>query len=261
MPFGWNLSSLWYHLLEQPVRAWIQQQGIQLAWFVDDILILGRSKEETKLNTAKVIRLFNSLGLKINMSKSQTTPTQQIEYLGQLIDLQNNHVAPLEPKRMAAQRATARFLQGHKIPPKFLAKVAGILLDQLKGNPALHSVPQQLMQWAAKLAASNKNMSPAKAWSLPTLKHPNLQSLLKEASTTVSSSHPRVLRPSSSQEYILQTDASDFGWEASLWNNGKEIKCAGLTWTPNQSQLHSTHKEALATSLALKFLGPLIPPR
>ena len=31
MPFGWNLSSLWSHLMSQPIKAKLHQMGIQLA--------------------------------------------------------------------------------------------------------------------------------------------------------------------------------------------------------------------------------------
>ena len=53
MPFGWNLSSLWSHLMSQPIKAKLHQMGIQLAWFVDDILILGTS---AKISSTKRLR-------------------------------------------------------------------------------------------------------------------------------------------------------------------------------------------------------------
>jgi hypothetical protein len=50
MPFGWNLSSLWSHLMYQSIKAKLHQMGIQLAWFLDNIFILGTSAEGANMD-------------------------------------------------------------------------------------------------------------------------------------------------------------------------------------------------------------------
>jgi len=117
MPFGWNLSSLWSHNLAKPVMAALHQQGIILTWFVDDLLILGRTKQETESHTAQVINLLTRLGLKVNFQKSQLQPAQQVDYLGQRLDLLNNTISPLDQKRQATINALQCCLKGQKCPP------------------------------------------------------------------------------------------------------------------------------------------------
>ena len=263
MPFGWNLSSMWSHLLSQPVRSHIQQMGIKLAWFVDDILILGHTKSDAEQKTAQVIHLLTRLGLRINEQKSSTEARQVVEYLGQILDLTTNTLSPVPEKREASHRAAKLCLRGRRAPARFVARVAGMLLEQRKSNPALHGYPQQIMRCAAQMAATNLQQGTAnnrfKAWNAPTFKSPELQDLLKEASHCLQSPIPRVFRATTNLRYQLNTDASDLGWGATLKTQGKEVKAAGLPWTNNQKGLHSTHKEALATALAVKFLAPYIP--
>ena len=262
MPFGWNLSSQWSHVMSQPIKAWLHQMGIKLAWFVDDILILGTSKEDVLNKTSQTIHLLTRLGLKVNIAKCSLEPAQEVDYLGQRINLATNTLSPLPNKTQACQRAVRKCLKGHKTPPRFVAKVAGMLLDQAKGNPALHGYPQQLMRLAAQMASFHNNPQAKnvyQAWNAPQHKTELTQELLDESLRCLQQTTPKVFRATSNLRYLLSTDASDLGWGASLSLEGKEIKSAGLMWTRNQQHLHSTHKEALATSLAMKFLLPFVP--
>ena len=261
MPFGWNLSSLWSHLMSQPIKAKLHQMGIQLAWCVDDILIFGTSAEDVLHKTAQTINLLTSLGLKLSINKCSLTPTQEVEYLGQRINLATNAISPTQEKMEATQRAVKASLKGLKIPPRFVAKVAGMLLEQTKCNPCLHGYPQQIMRYAAQMASFPCSKAPNvyQAWSAPQVKSPELQELLTESLNCLNQTIPRIFRATSHLRYLIYTDASDLGWGASLKTEGKEIKSAGLMWTAKQRLLHSTHKEALATSLAIKFLIPYVP--
>ena len=45
LPFGLKSSPVWAHRLSKTVITWARQQGFRLAWYVDDVLILGTSRE------------------------------------------------------------------------------------------------------------------------------------------------------------------------------------------------------------------------
>ena len=83
MPFGWNLSPWWAQKLAKPVRAWMASQGWSYAWWVDDVLVLGPTKEETESRAAALVKLLTSLGLKVNCDKSMKHAAQQFNYVGQ----------------------------------------------------------------------------------------------------------------------------------------------------------------------------------
>jgi hypothetical protein len=46
MPFGWGASPWWANKLTKPIRAWLNNRQWEHAWWVDDILILGRTPQE-----------------------------------------------------------------------------------------------------------------------------------------------------------------------------------------------------------------------
>ena len=152
MPFGWNLSSLWSHLMSQPIKARLHELGIQLAWFVDDILILGTAPEDVLQKTALTIQLLTSLCLKLSIGKCSLTPAQEVDYLGQRINLETNTISPTKEKKGATQRAVRASFKGFKILPRFVAKVAGMLLEQTKYNSCLHGYSEQIMRHAARMA-------------------------------------------------------------------------------------------------------------
>ena len=68
--------------LLRPVLTRVREQGIRCLIYLDDLLIWGRTKEELKCNYQKCCVL-----LMLNEEKSIHGPTQQIEFLGFLINM------------------------------------------------------------------------------------------------------------------------------------------------------------------------------
>ena len=89
LPFGLSSAPRVFTKLLKPVVGLLRHQGIRLVIFLDDILVLAQSKEDLGTQMDQIAKLFNLLGFSINHEKSQLIPTQQIQYLGFLIDSQN----------------------------------------------------------------------------------------------------------------------------------------------------------------------------
>jgi hypothetical protein len=62
----------------------------------------------------------------------------------------------------------------------------------------------------------------------------------------------RIFRGGNGREMTLQTDASEKAWGATLREHNKEQAASAGTWTENQKKLHITHRECLATTMALQ---------
>lgn len=86
LPFGLSSAPWVFTKLLKPVVAYWRQQGIRLIIYLDDILILNQSRESLEGQLVVVSNLLDSLGYIINKDKSHTIPTQEIEFLGLLID-------------------------------------------------------------------------------------------------------------------------------------------------------------------------------
>jgi hypothetical protein len=70
----------------KPVVASLRSQGIRLIIYLDDILIIASSVETLNLHKKIAIDLLESLGFLINYKKSNLIPSQQIVFLGMLVD-------------------------------------------------------------------------------------------------------------------------------------------------------------------------------
>ena len=269
MPFGWNLSPWWAQKLAKPVRAWMASQGWSFAWWVDDVLVLGPTQEETEQRAAALVRLLTSLGLKVNCDKSMKRAAQQFNYVGQQFNLVTKEISPIPSKWDLGRRLTKHQCKGQRCQPKNLAGLAGTLLDLNKGSLTLQGLPQQLMQFAGSLASKNAKLcklpkNSPKAWGQTIEKPKALRELLQRCWTAMQEPMPRVYSPTSDADYRLRTDASDIGWGAQLCalKNGvwSEIATCSQHWTRDQQRLHITHREALASALAVDLVLDRISP-
>ena len=226
MPFGLSMAPFLAHRLAKPIRQRLQEQEILHAWFVDDVLILGRTSQQTAQNATYLVKLLTSLGIQINKDKSMKDPAQQFTYLGHNWDLQNNKIHPIPEKITKAIKAVKHQIKGNVCTAKHMASLAGMLLDQIKSNVALWGLPKQLMRSAEHIVAINKrhlhHPSLKQLWhtSLPKRHLPYLPQLLLQSLAALQHPISLQLRPNSNLQLILQTDASDQGWGASLINDG-----------------------------------------
>jgi len=206
MPFGWAASPWWAQKMAKPIQAWMNQNNIPHCWWVDDILILGD--------------LLSSLGIRVNKDKSMTAPAQVVQYVGHVINFQDNKLHPVPSKLPLTLRVLKEAGRGLKILPRHLAKVGGHLLDCVKSNVSLHGLPQQLMKEAGRAVYRNSQLlgtwDEHKVWGTPVQKSQALKTLLLDCQKAIQNPTPRPFRPQKDSVYTLQTDASDRGWGASL---------------------------------------------
>ena len=60
--------------------------GICIVIYLDDMLIIGRTREETIALRDTVILLLQCLGFVVNYKMSVMTPVQEIEFLGMIVN-------------------------------------------------------------------------------------------------------------------------------------------------------------------------------
>ena len=83
IPFGFSSAPWAFTKLLRPVMAFLATQGVRLIIYLDDILILGDSKDKT---TRAVTLLKHTTTSLINDDKSLVEPTQALEFLGLWLD-------------------------------------------------------------------------------------------------------------------------------------------------------------------------------
>ena len=87
LPFGLSTAPWAFTRVIKPIKAHLRQQGVSVASFFDDFLILVGSQQLTRDHTQMTQELLESLGFRINLSKSSFTPQRSLEFLGVVLNL------------------------------------------------------------------------------------------------------------------------------------------------------------------------------
>ena len=283
MPFGWASSPWWAQKMAKPIQGWLHQQGILHCWYVDDILILGSTKEDTEMKATLLVNLLTSLGVRVNQDKSMKEARQCVTYLGHQVDLHNNMISPVEEKIRGALNMTKKQAQGNNYIPRHMAQLAGTLIDLTKSNICLRGLPQQIMRQVARGVHLNKKYlqlktmlrtrhnhgkewspGPKRAWEMSLRKPAELRKILSQIQRALQHPVPhlfrgRLRRTPESKQWRLQSDACETGWGAVLIKGNKEIAAVAQPWEATQLSKHITHLEALASARAVGTLLKYIP--
>ena len=154
LPFGLNVSPWYVTKLFRPVIAQLQQEGISVAIYLDDLIICGKTKSECARATARVLELLTQLGVVINEEKSVLIPSQQIEYLGFEIDSRNMVVRVPKKKLKNVKTEIKKFLNRRTNTARQAASVIGKIgaLAEALFPTRVHMA--HIQDWKSKLLAN-----------------------------------------------------------------------------------------------------------
>ena len=82
LPNGLSSGPRKFTKLTKPPIACLRIEGVIVAIYIDDIIVIGDTYEECLIGTIKTIKLFLKLGFIIHPEKSSLQPSQEITYLG-----------------------------------------------------------------------------------------------------------------------------------------------------------------------------------
>ena len=77
---------MWMEVMGVFTKKW-RQQGLLVFVYLDDILLLAKSKTLATQQTEKMLLDLRESGILINTKKSKLLPCQELEHLGFQIDL------------------------------------------------------------------------------------------------------------------------------------------------------------------------------
>ena len=118
--------------------ASLRSQGVRLIIYIDDILIIASSIETLNRHKTLAISLLESLGFLINYEKSNLTPSQQIVFLGMLVDSASMQFILPQQKAVQIQKECRLLLNTNRPTIRHLSRVLG-LLEACR--PAVWSAP------------------------------------------------------------------------------------------------------------------------
>ena len=86
LPFGYRDSPRTFQKLMLDAIRPLRKRGVRMALYLDDMLVLGSTREECLRNTLWLVERLLRLGFVINLGKSFLQPSQRVQFLGMILD-------------------------------------------------------------------------------------------------------------------------------------------------------------------------------
>ena len=120
--------------ISKPLLGVLREHNIQIMMYIDDALLVHSDFDTGIRATEETIRLMTQLGFFISWDKSCLLPTQQIKYLGFLIDSVNMSVRPTDEKALAVKEECRKTMLKQKITIRKLSELIGKFVALCPGN-------------------------------------------------------------------------------------------------------------------------------
>ncbi len=127
MPFGLGPAPRVFTKILRPIVGFLRQQGLRLVVYLDDILIIGHSREAAQEAVKRVVDLLESLGFVIQDEKSVREPSQSLEYIGLVIDTISMSFTLPSKKKLKLLEHCNRAYNSKTLALRDIASLLGIL--------------------------------------------------------------------------------------------------------------------------------------
>jgi hypothetical protein len=134
LPFGLKSAPRAFTRLMTPVIAHIRSLGIRIVIYLDDILILHQDPSVLQSIFRKVVSLLEGLGFLINLNKCSLFPSQQLIFLGTMLNTVTMSLSlPTEKLDLIQQGALQLRTKGKSTLPELAALLGRMSHAALNG--------------------------------------------------------------------------------------------------------------------------------
>ena len=240
LPFGLASAPRVFTKLLKPVLSILRQRGIRLIVYLDDILLMAPSVEQVLQHAASTLNLLEGLGFTVNYLKSVLVPSQQMEFLGSLVNSLDLSLSLPRDKIRKIQSKCQDLLNTPVTTVRELSKFLGLLSSSIQAvfpaplhyrylQQAKNSVLRFRKSYEAVVHLDSECLQEVQWWK-DNLVAWNGRALFQQ-----------------STDLVIETDASRQGWGA---------YCQGMStggrWLPEETSYHINCLELLAGSLAIR---------
>ena len=240
LPFGLASAPRIFTKVLKPIFAKLRMLGYVNVTYIDDILLLGDSKNDCKENVKLTRRYLERLGFVIHEKKSIFEPVRKIVFLGNIIDSEKMTIELSEDKKCIIQEECRMLCMKFQAKIRSVARVIGLIIASL---PAVELGPLHYRVLEREKIEYLKNAKGDFEVLMPIS-----EEMKKELQWWISNIHSQTKSISrGNPDITIKTDASLMGWGAVV---GKHE--AGGRWNQNEEENHINYLEMLAIFFALR---------
>ena len=86
LPFGLSCAPRIFTKVMKPIVGFLRERGVRLIIYIDDILIMAQSQALAYQHLLLTLDVLELVGFLVNYTKSITSPTQEIDFLGLVVN-------------------------------------------------------------------------------------------------------------------------------------------------------------------------------
>uniref|UniRef100_A0A146LQD6 Pol polyprotein n=1 Tax=Lygus hesperus TaxID=30085 RepID=A0A146LQD6_LYGHE len=135
LPFGLSSAPYTFVKLMKPILAHLRSQGVTLANYLDDFVILGHSSDVCETHANKLIELLTSLGFIINVDKCCLKASTSFTFLGFLFDSERMLITLPPEKAKRTKHLIDFFINNRSCSIRDFAKLIGNLVSLCPASP------------------------------------------------------------------------------------------------------------------------------
>ena len=231
LPFGLSCAP-WVFTSDETSDHPPSEHGII---YIDNILLMAESAEQVTLHLEALLYLLTGLGFIINIPKSVTSPTQQIEFLGLQVHSTMLHLSLQGEKLHHIRLEVSQTLRKDQVTARQLAETA----CNIPSSPPRSLVLPVPTRVSTLLSSINQNYG-----ALLTLSLPAREELLWWQERLSQWNGKTLVRQK--ETVVIRSYASLQGWGAVC----KGTRTGGL-WSQEEQEMHINCLELLAATLTV----------
>eukprot|EP00792_Barthelona_sp_PAP020_P009440 TRINITY_DN3295_c3_g4_i2.p1 TRINITY_DN3295_c3_g4~~TRINITY_DN3295_c3_g4_i2.p1 ORF type:complete len:952 (+),score=19.05 TRINITY_DN3295_c3_g4_i2:886-3741(+) len=244
LPFGLAVAPSYFSSMMSVLVRHLRRQQIKITYYLDDILIVGKSQQEVRRAVESTIALFKNANLKINIEKSRLSPTKIIDFRGWTFLFGENEALVILQQTKRAK--LAQFCQDFKNPTTIgdIQKLSGYLEFAFTFHKDLYITKTRV----ARLLAGNKSKEKSKRIRLTT----ETEQIVRNIPTELARIKPIPLSVEP-RSIVIATDASMDGAGCIVFDSGQTLKFG------EQEGKTIALKELRTVGSAVKAVTPNLP--
>ncbi|XP_052473657.1 uncharacterized protein LOC128030230 [Carassius gibelio] len=245
LPFGLSLSPRCFCLCAEAGLAPMRMSGLRILTYIDDWLIIAESKEKVLQDTCRVLTHITSLGFRVNVGKSNFTPSQNVIFLGLELNSVSMRVRLSQERVLSLMNCLSQFREGAKVQYRTCLRLQGLMASSIQVVPLGLLRMRAFMKWVLLL-----HFSPTRDLCRSVIVTRACSAALRHWKSADFYAHGTPLGTVMMRK-VVTTDASLTGWGAT--QEGRTVN--GL-WPSRLRSAHINYLELMAIWKALNYFLP-----